>query len=161
MTSVWCGEDGWGYFTVAIDRFDHSLLGWSFTNRCRARDFSPAMTMAGSTAYHHGQDSVEEITIKLKHDNGTQFPSNHYREVASDFGIKLSCIAYRHPGGNAFFERVSRTLKEEAVWPNDFLSYDEAFEALMIWLVDYNNERPNDSLNDRAPSEARAAVRPC
>lgn len=158
MTSVWCGEDGWGYFTAVIDCFDRSILGWSFTNRCRAKDFSPAMTMAWSTAYPHGQDSDEEIAVTLRHDNGTQFTSIHYRDTADDLGIKLSRTAYRHPDGNAFIERVFRTLKEEAVWPNDFLTFDEAFEAIMIWLDDYNNERPHDSLGDRTPSEARAAV---
>lgn len=31
MTSIWCGEDGWGYFTAVIDTYDRVLLGWSFT----------------------------------------------------------------------------------------------------------------------------------
>jgi hypothetical protein len=31
-------------------------------------------------------------------------------------------------------------LKKESVWPNDLLSFDETFEAIMFWLDDYNNE---------------------
>lgn len=158
MTSVWCGEDGWGYFTAVIDCFDRSIIGWSFTNRCRAKDFSPAMTMAWSNAFPHGVDSEEQITVTLRHDNGTQFTSEHYRTSAHDLGIKLSRTAYRHPDGNAFIERVFRTLKEEAVWLNDFLSFDEAFEAIMVWLDDYNHERPHDSLGDRTPAEVRGTV---
>ncbi|MDQ6945024.1 MAG: transposase [Actinomycetota bacterium] len=46
MTAIWCGEDGWGYLTAVLDCFDRSMLGWSMTPRCRARDFSPAMEMA-------------------------------------------------------------------------------------------------------------------
>lgn len=34
LTSVWCGEDGWGYLTAVIDCFDRSILGWSFSLRC-------------------------------------------------------------------------------------------------------------------------------
>jgi len=158
MTSIWCGEDGWGYFTAVIDCFDRSIIGWSFTNHCRARDFSPTMTMAWSYAFPYGKDSAQEITVTLRHDNGTQFTSEHYRDTAKDLGIKLSRTAYRYPDSNAFIERVFRTLKKEAVWPNDFLSFDDAFEAIMIWLDDYNNEQPHDSLGDRTPSEARAAV---
>jgi putative transposase len=158
MTSIWCGEDGWGYFTAVIDCFDRSIIGWSFTTRCRAKDFSPAMTMAWSTAFPHGADSAEAITVTLRHGNGTQFTSTHYRETAEALHIKLSRTAYRHPDGNASIERVFRTLKEEAVWCNDFASFDEAFQAIMVWLDDYNNERPHDSLNDRTPAEERRAV---
>ena len=28
MTSIRCGENGWGYFTAVIDRYDRVLLGW-------------------------------------------------------------------------------------------------------------------------------------
>ena len=119
MTSTRCGEDGWRYFTAVIDCFDRSIIGWSFTNRYRAKDFSPGMTMAWGHAFPQGQDSEEEITVTLRHDNGTQFISEHLRKAAKDLGIKLSRTSYRRPDGNAFIERVFRTLKEEAVWPND------------------------------------------
>lgn len=158
MTSVWCGEDGWAYLTAVIDCFDRTILGWTFTNRCRAKDVSPAMAMAWSTAFPHGADSDEPVTVTLRHDNGTQFTSNHYREVADDLGITLSRTAYRHPDGNAFIERVFRTYKEEAVWPFDFSSFDEALTELERWLIDYNEERPHSSLGDRTPAEARAAA---
>ena len=49
-----------------------------------------------------------------------------------------------------------RTYKEEAVWPHDFLSFDEARAELIRWLIDYNEERPHSSLNDLTPAEARA-----
>ncbi len=156
MTSVWCGEDGWGYLTAVIDCFDRSILGWSFELRCRAKDCSPAMAMAWATAFPHGVDSDQEIAVTLRHDNGTQFTSHHFREVADDLGIKLSRTAYRHPDGNAFIERVFKTYKEEAVWPHDFLSFDEARAELIRWLIDYNEERPHSSLNDLTPAEARA-----
>jgi putative transposase len=35
LSAVWCGEDGWAYFTAVLDCFDRSILGWSFTRRCR------------------------------------------------------------------------------------------------------------------------------
>jgi len=156
MTSVWCGEDGWGYLTAVIDCFDRSILGWSFELRCRAIDCSPAMTMAWATAFPHGQDSDEDINVTLRHDNGTQFTSHHFREVADDLGITLSRTAYRHPDGNAFIERVFKTYKEEAVWPYDFQSFEEARAEFKRWLIDYNEERPHSSLNDLTPAEARA-----
>ena len=70
--------------------------------------------------------------------------------------VTLSRTAYRHPDGNAFIERLYRTLKEECVWPNDFASFDEALTAIEAWVLDYNHERPHDSLDDKTPAEARA-----
>ena len=72
MTSIWCGEDGWGYFTAVIDTFDRVLLGWSFTLRCRSADVSPSLEMAWATAFPYGQGE-NEPTVTVRHDNGTQF----------------------------------------------------------------------------------------
>jgi putative transposase len=159
MTSVWCGEDGWAYFTAVIDCFDRSILGWTFTARCRAKDLSPALGQAWATAWPHGPDPDQPVTVVLRHDNGTQFTSTHYRDVAADLGVKLSRTAYRHPDGNAFIERLYRTLKEECVWANDFTDFDEALAAITAWVDDYNHHRPHDSLGrDTTPAEARAAA---
>ena len=155
MTSIWCGEDGWGYFTAVIDCFDRVLLGWSFTLRCRAADVSPSLEMAWSTAFPYGRDE-DEPKVTCRHDNGTQFTSTHYRGVAKDLDIVLSRTAYRHPDGNAFIERMFRTLKEEAIWPNEFDNYDQALAAIVAWIEDYNTERPHASLGERTPAEARA-----
>jgi len=153
MTAIWCGEDGWGYLTAVLDCFDRSMLGWSMTPRCRARDFSPAMEMAWSTAWPYGPETPP--TVVLRHDNGTQFTSEHYREVASRLGIKLSRTRYRHPDGNALVERIFLSLKQEEVWPQDYVSFAEAQAAVTHWILDYNTERPHQSLKYRTPAEVR------
>jgi putative transposase len=155
LTAVWCGEDGWAYFTAVIDCYDRSILGWTFTRRCRAIDVIGAMDTAWATAWPHGIDPAE-VTVVLRHDNGTQFTAERYRDAASTLGITLSRTAYRHPDGNAFIERLYRTLKEECVWPHDFNSFDEAHAAIEAWVIDYNHHRPHDSLGrDTVPAEAR------
>jgi len=158
MTSIWCGEDGWGYFTAVIDCYDRVLLGWSFTLRCRSTDVSPSLEMAWATAFPYARDTSEnegDEKVTVRHDNGTQFTAAHYRGVATTLGVRLSRTAYRHPDGNAFIERMFRTLKEEAIWPNEFDSYDQALAAIQAWITDYNTERPHASLGERTPAEAR------
>lgn len=158
LTSVWCGEDGWAYYTAVIDCFDRSILGWCFTRRCRAVDVIEALNMAWATTWPTGVDP-DEVTVTLRHDNGTQFTAERYRADAHALGITLSRTAYRHPDGNAFIERLYRTLKEECVWPNDFASFDEAHAAIAAWVIDYNHHRPHDSLGrDTVPAEARHAA---
>ena len=155
MTSIWCGEDGWGYFTAVIDTYDRVLLGWSFTLRCRSTDVSPSLQMAWATAFPYGRDA-DEPKVTVRHDNGTQFTATHYRDVATTLDLTLSRTAYRHPDGNAFIERMFRTLKEEAIWPNELDSFDQALAAILAWMIDYNTERPHASLGERTPAEARA-----
>ena len=77
-----------------VDCFCRSILGWSFSLRCRARDFSPALEVAWSTAFPHGPQT--KLRVVVRRDNGTQFTSAHYREVAAQLGIKLSRTRYRH-----------------------------------------------------------------
>lgn len=153
ITAIWCGEDGWAYLTAVLDCFDCSILGWSFTPRCRARDFSPAAEQAWSTAWPYGPSTAPSVV--LRHDNGTQFTSEHYREVAARLGIRLSRTRYRHPDGNAFVERIFLSLKQEEVWPQDYGSFREALQSVSSWIVDYNRQRPHQSLKYRTPAEVR------
>ena len=99
----------------------------------------------------------DDVTVVLRHDNGSQFTSRRYLDDARELGIALSRTAYRHPDGNAFIERRYRTDKEECVWPNDFISYDQALAATVAWVIDYNDHRSHDSLGrDVVPAEYRA-----
>lgn len=157
LTAVWCGEDGWGYFTAVMDCFDRAILGWTFTRRCRAADVSPALQQAWSAAWPYGRGD-DERRVVLRHDNGTQFTSYHYRDVADALSVTLSRTAYRHPDGNAFVERLYRSLKEEAVWPVEFADFAEALAAIEAWVTDYNHERPHQSLGYRTPLEVRRAT---
>jgi transposase InsO family protein len=129
------------------------MLGWSFTPRCRVRDFSPAMEQAWFTAWPYGPETPP--TVVLRHDNGTQFTSEHYREVVRRLGIRLSRTRYRHPDGNALVERIFLSLKQEEVWPQDSASFAEAQAAVTHWILDYNTERPHQSLKYRTPAEVR------
>lgn len=152
LTAVWCGEDGWAYLVAVEDTFCRSILGWTFTKRCRAADVSPSLVAAFTTAFPYGAD---EHGVVVRHDNGTQFTSYHYREVASALSLKLSRTAYRHPDGNAFIERFFGTLKVEAVWPEEFENFEQALSKISWWISDYNTTRPHSSLGYRTPKEVR------
>jgi len=163
LTAVWCGEDGWAYFTAVLDCYCRSILGWTFTRRCRTLDVIVALEAAVGVAFPYVEhldtlDDVDEAVTRvvLRHDNGTQFTAGRYLDTARTLGVKTSRTAYRHPDGNAFVERVYKTYKEECVWPEDFASFEEALAATAVWVDDYNLERPHMSLHERTPAETRA-----
>ena len=93
---MWCGEDAWAYFCAVIDCYDRSILGWSFTPRCRAIDVIEAVNAAWSTAWPYGIDPGA-MTVTLRHDNGTQFTADRYRADARALGITLSRISVPAP----------------------------------------------------------------
>jgi len=46
---------------------------------------------------------------------------------------------YDKSKGNAETERVIRTIKKKGIWPNEFLSFEEAKEKVRHWInLDYN-----------------------
>lgn len=152
LTAVWCGEDGWAYLAAVQDTFCRSILGWTFTLRCRATDISPSLIDAYTAAWPYG---IDVPGVVVRHDNGTQFTSHHYRDVAGALSLKLSRTAYRHPDGNAFIERTFGSLKVEAVWPEEFENFEQALAKIGWWIDDYNTERPHSSLSYRTPKEVR------
>lgn len=136
MTNSRCGRTLPGYFTAVIDACDRVLLDWS-------------------AAFPYGRDE-DDPTVTCRHDNDTQFTSVHYRGVAKALDFTLSRTAYRHTDAGAFIERMFRTLKKGAVWPNEFDTRDPGLESILAWMMVYTIERPHDSLHDRTPAEARA-----
>lgn len=115
---MWCGEDGWGYFTAVIDSCCRTILRSTFTSRCHTPDVIVALQAAGGTAFP-GLEHLDAIDreaatrVVLRHDNSTQFTAERYVTTARTLGVKCSRTAYRHPDGNAFIERVYKTYKEE------------------------------------------------
>ena len=55
--------------------------------------------------------------------------------------------------GNADTERVMRTIKEDLVWPNEFMTADALAEALKRWVHFYNHEYPHSALGYASPCE--------
>jgi transposase InsO family protein len=53
-------------------------------------------------------------------------------------------------------ERWFRTLKEEAVWLNEYRTFDEAKQDIERYIRFYNTERLHSALGYRSPAEYRA-----
>lgn len=71
-------------------------------------------------------------------------------------GITHERTGYNNPDANAFIERWFRTLKEEAVWLNEYRTFDEAKQDIERYIRFYNTERLHSALGYRSPAEYRA-----
>jgi putative transposase len=91
----------------------------------------------------------------LRTDNGPEFLGEIFTAWAKEAGMAIQYIQPGKPNQNAYIERFNRTYREEVLDQYLFTSLDHVREATYWWMIDYNEERPHESLGDMTPLEAR------
>lgn len=95
---------------------------------------------------------------RLRLDNGPEFISAALQQWAQHHGVALVHIQPGKPTQNAYIERFNRTFREEVLDQHLFARIDDVREAAWWWMVEYNEQRPHDSLGDLTPVEYRQQV---
>lgn len=93
---------------------------------------------------------------KIRTDNGPEFRSKLFQKWLSNNSIEWSRIQKGKPQQNAIIERFNKTYREDVLDANIFFSPEGATEITQVWVEDYNNERPHQSLNYKTPSDYAA-----
>jgi putative transposase len=78
--------------------------------------------------------------------------SQGFTEWAEHHGIQLLFIQPGKPNQNAFIERFNKSFRTEVLDANLFNSISEVQMAADVWLMDYNEYRPHESLGDVPPA---------
>lgn len=91
----------------------------------------------------------------LRTDNGPEFLGETFTAWAKEAGMAIQYIQPGKPNQNAYIERFNRTYREEVLDQYLFTSLDDVREATWWWMIEYNEDRPHDSLGDMTPLEAR------
>ena len=91
----------------------------------------------------------------LRTDNGPEFLGEAFTEWAKEAGMAIRYIQPGKPNQNAYIERFNRTYRDELLDQHLFASLEHVREATYWWLLEYNEQRPHDSLGDLTPVEAR------
>jgi len=100
-------------------------------------------------------DGTRGKGLQLISDNGNQPTSKSFHERCKILGIEQIFTSYGNPRGNAETERFIRTfkVKEEVVWPVEFVNFEEAVEAIKSWIEYYNEDYVHSSLGYMSPVE--------
>lgn len=99
--------------------------------------------------------AIRGYPLKMRMDNGPELVSLVLAQWAEEHGVQLEFIKPGKPTRNAFIERFSRTYRTEILDFYLLRILNEAREITERWLMEYNNERPHESLNNLTPEEYR------
>ena len=99
--------------------------------------------------------STRRLPQVLRTDNGPEFLGETFTSWAKSQGMAIQYIQPGKPNQNAYIERFNRTFREELLDQHLFARLEDVREATYWWMIEYNEERPHDSLGDLTPQEAR------
>lgn len=142
VVKYWNGQKR--YIITAIDKFNKLAFARMYVNHSSlsAKDFLLRLNYALN-------GKIENIQT----DNGSEFMM-HFDKACSSLNFNRYFSRNRTPKDNAVCERFNRTLKEEFISMGNMTSDIDVFNRkLTEWLVEYNFERPHQSLDYLAPAE--------
>jgi putative transposase len=89
----------------------------------------------------------------LRVDNGPEFLSGEFVIWAESGGMMIQYTQPGEPNQNAYIEHFNRTYRNELLDLYLFRGMDEVREASYWWMIQYNEQRLHDSLDDLTPME--------
>lgn len=92
---------------------------------------------------------------QIRMDNGPEFTAVALSEWADIRSVKLEFIKPGKPTQNGYVERFNRTYRTEVLDYYLFSDLNEVREITHRWMMEYNDERPHESLGDLTPTEYR------
>ena len=127
---------------TAIDRYSKLAYARMYRSKStvNSRDFLLRL--------HHLLDGKVE---RVGHDNGSEF-QGEFAKTCEKLAVPQFHSRVRTPKDNAVNERFNRTLQEEFVNQGNLAQDPDLFNAkLTPWLIEYNFQRPHQSLGYLSP----------
>ncbi len=138
-------REGWLYLAVVIDLFSRAVVGWSMDSRMTASLANSAMLMAI-------WKRKPAKGLIFHSDRGSQYASDSYREILSDYGVNASMSRKGDCWDNAVAESFFHTLKIELVHHCDYETREEARASIFEYIeVFYNRQRSHSVIGYEAP----------
>jgi putative transposase len=134
---------GFLYLVAVMDWFSRYVLSWELSNTMETGFCLAAL----HAAFRFGQPDI------WNSDQGSQFTSADFLAPLKQRGISISMDGRGRALDNVFIERLWRSLKYELIYPGDFASGADLFQALDRYFRFYNHRRPHQALGYRTPAD--------
>ena len=138
-------QKGFLYLVAVMDWATRRVLSWKLSNTLDARFCTDALTEA---LERFGRPNI------FNTDQGSQFTSREFTSVLNDSGVAVSMDGRGRCMDNIFIERLSRSLKYEAVYLHELSDGFQAHKVISGWMAFYNSRRPHSALEGSTPAEA-------
>ena len=89
---------------------------------------------------------------QIRLDNGPELIASEFVDWCETHEIELAYIKPGKPQQNAFAERFNGSFRREFLNAYLFDSLEQVREMAWFWRLDYNDERPHESLGKLPPS---------
>src|SRR5690606_29049058 len=112
-------RQGWLYLAAVMDLYSRKIVGWAMAPAMPAELVVAALQMAV-------QQRRPEPGLILHSDRGSQYASETYQTLLTQYGIRCSMSRKGNCWDNAVMERFFLNLKMERVWQRDYANHAEA-----------------------------------
>ncbi len=92
------------------------------------------------------------LPSQLRMDNGPEFISASLVDWCETNRIEMAYIKPGKPQQNGFVERFNGTFRREFLDVYLFETLNQVRDMAWVWMLDYNDERPHDSLGKLPPA---------
>ncbi len=151
MTKVMVQGFGLVYIVVVLDWYTKKVVGYYAGLQCKSIHWLEALDMAVNIQF---PDGARNHVLSLMSDNGCQPTSKSFMKSCRDMEIKQAFTGYNNPKGNADTERFFRTMKEELLWPREWVNPMELMDEIGEWIPNYNVNYLHSSLGYKTPNQA-------
>lgn len=153
-TSVFTTKEGSCTVFIAVDHCTSECLGIHAAKVGDRFEALEPIRQGVRRAFGCFEEGVAE-GLKLRHDHGSQYISDHFQNELEFLGIESSPSFVRSPEGNGCSERFIRTLKEQLLWIRRFETVEELRLALHEWAALYNERWLVQRHGYRTPAQVR------
>jgi len=147
---VWCTDIsyiptryGWVYLIAILDLYSRKILGWRLSSTMEA---APCVSLLQFTITRYGAPHI------LNSDQGVQFTSQAWVDVAEQNNILLSMAGKGRCFDNIHMERFWRSLKQEEVYLTEYVTLKDAKDGISAYIQQYNDKRIHQCLSYQTPS---------
>jgi len=146
--------DGQNYFLISVlDGYSRYILSHDLRVSMGTKDVENVVQKA--------VEKFEPDDVQLISDNGTQYVSNQFRTYVNEISdteilngeLDHVTTSVNYPQSNGKIERFHRTIKEESVRRDSYVSLEDARERIAEYIEYYNTERLHASLDYLTPED--------
>lgn len=142
------GRQRFFFVLSIIDVFDRVIVGQYRGSVCEAKHVV-------QTLYRALQERLKpgDALPTIRTDNGPQFVSKLFGDTCESLEIVHERIPPRTPNMNAYIESFHSLLERDLFSLREFMTFEEAYEALDRYVDFYNNRKMHGGLKSMPPTQ--------